>query len=90
MNDLPQEHTQFSRTCRNTCKLISAPKYNCIYNLLLYIMYALIKMYGKKMAWYLSFFNYLSLHLSWMISDKMKFVLGSHSGLEHVCSMEQN
>lgn len=48
--------TQFSRTCRNTRKLISEPKYNCIYNLLLYIMYALIKMYGKEIARYLSFF----------------------------------
>lgn len=31
-----------------THTLITEPKYNCIYNLLLYIMYTLIKMYGKN------------------------------------------
>lgn len=40
--------TQYSKTCRKTHTLTTEPKCNCIYNLLLYIMYTEIKMYGKS------------------------------------------
>lgn len=75
VNSLPQD-TYFSWTCGNTADFINEPKCNCIYNLLLYIMYALLKMYGKKNC--LAFFTFYFFCLNWLLSGIMHMNHGKH------------